>query len=419
MQACPGIARAGAALIAALALWLACLSAPVLAEAPERALARVVPDSLVAAPVEGGGLDLSLRLSLPVPYRAFTLAGPPRLVLDFREVAWDGFAVPDLSLLGIGAARWGLYRPGWSRLVLELDAEMRLEGAELDTRNADATARLALRLVPGVATGPGEGAAPDAEAHLWVTPPRARATMPRGRQRGDRQVIVAIDPGHGGIDPGAQYGGHTEAALMLTLALELREALLRSGRYRVVLTRDSDVFVSLPERVSIARAGGADVFLSLHADALPEGRATGTTIYTLSETASDRASERLATEHDRADLLAGVDLGDQDDIIAGVLMSLARAETQPRADRLAKTLVSHIGERVGRMHRRPHLQAGFSVLRAPDIPSVLIEAGFMSDPRDLNDLIDPAWRARLVEGILSALDAWVVEDAAEAGLLRR
>ncbi|MCC6008452.1 MAG: N-acetylmuramoyl-L-alanine amidase, partial [Rhodobacteraceae bacterium] len=182
--------------------------------------------------------------------------------------------------------------------------------------------------------------------------------------------------------------------------------------------RDDDIFVALQSRVSQARAAGADVFLSLHADALAEGRAMGTTVYTLSETASDAASQRLAAEHDRADLLAGVDLGDQDDIIASVLMDLARTETQPRSERLARALVEGIGAATGRLYKRPHLSAGFSVLRAPDIPSVLVELGFMSDPRDLRNLLDPDWRAQAAAGIVDALETWAEADAAEAGLLR-
>jgi N-acetylmuramoyl-L-alanine amidase len=239
------------------------------------------------------------------------------------------------------------------------------------------------------------------------------------RQTGDRKLRVVLDPGHGGIDPGAQHEGHDEADLMLTFARELQEILVLSGRYEVTLTRTEDVFVPLQTRVSLARAAQADVFLSLHADALSKGRATGTTVYTLSETASDEASAQLAERHDRDDLLAGVDLADQDDVIAGVLMDLARRETGPRAERLADRLVEAIEAATGNLYKKPRMAAGFSVLKAPDIPSVLIEVGFMSNPRDLASLTDPDWRARAARGILDALDAWTIEDAAEARLIRQ
>jgi N-acetylmuramoyl-L-alanine amidase len=190
-------------------------------------------------------------------------------------------------------------------------------------------------------------------------------------------------------------------------------------RFDVVLTRDGDEFVPLEARVSLARAAGADVFLSLHADALAEGRAQGATVYTMSEAATDEISQKLAERHNRADLLAGVDLSRQDDAVAGVLMDLARTETQPRSDRLADTLVAGIAEATGSLHKRPRLSAGFSVLKAPDIPSVLVELGFLSSARDRERLLDPAWRARMAQGIRAALAVWGREDAAEARLLRK
>jgi len=179
------------------------------------------------------------------------------------------------------------------------------------------------------------------------------------------------------------------------------------------------VFVPLQARVSLARAVGTDVFISIHADALAQGRAEGTTIYTLSDKASDNASELLAERQDRADLISGVDLTHHDDVVAGVLMDIARHETEARSDMLAGELVSGITGALGKMHKRPHLEAGFSVLRAPDIPSVLIELGFISSDRDLEKIRDPKWRDSLAEGILAALESWALEDAAAARLIRQ
>lgn len=185
------------------------------------------------------------------------------------------------------------------------------------------------------------------------------------------------------------------------------------------MTREDDVFVPLESRISIAHAARADVMLSLHADALAEGRASGATIYTLSETASDEASEKLAERHDCADLLAGVDLSNQDDVIAGVLMDLARLETAPRSDQLAEALVEGLRHSVGGLHKRPRLRAGFSVLKSPSFPSVLVELGFISSARDRKNLTDPNWRARAAQGIRDALQVWSVEDAARADLVRQ
>jgi N-acetylmuramoyl-L-alanine amidase len=247
----------------------------------------------------------------------------------------------------------------------------------------------------------------------------AQASGARLRQTGDDTLMVVLDPGHGGVDPGAQNDGANEADLMLVFARELREVLLRTGEFDVVLTRDSDIFVPLPTRVSIARAAQADLFISLHADALAVGRATGATVYTLSDTASDAASRALAERHNRTDLLSGIDLSDSDDEIAGVLMDLARLETDPRSDALADSMVAGIAAANGVLHSTPRLEAGFAVLKAADIPSVLVELGFMSDQRDLRNLLDAVWRARLQEGMVDALRDWAIADAAEGQLLRQ
>jgi N-acetylmuramoyl-L-alanine amidase len=227
--------------------------------------------------------------------------------------------------------------------------------------------------------------------------------------------VVVLDPGHGGIDPGAERENQSEAALMLTFARELKDLMVRDGRFRVVLTRDEDVFVPLETRTSMARDAGADVFLSLHADALSEGDAQGATVYTLAEEASDEASAALAERHDRDDLLAGVDLTAQDDVVAEVLMDMARTETTPRTKRLAEALVAAIKGAEIRMHRHPLQSGGFSVLKSPDIPSVLLEVGFLSSDRDFRRLSDPAWRAKLAEAMVQALGAWATEDAALRG----
>ncbi|MCP3970446.1 MAG: AMIN domain-containing protein [Rhodobacteraceae bacterium] len=378
------------------------------------ALARV--DAGGSQVVDAGrGARLELGLSQPVPFRVFTLAEPYRLVLDFSEVDWTGLdgAAFDRSDRVAGVAMGG-YRPGWSRMVLQLEAPLAVAAAEMRTGGA---ARLVVTLEP-VSPEDFAARAGAPEGTAFALPEPVPLVAPRPRQAGDRPVMVVLDPGHGGLDPGAEREGGVEAELMLIFARELREGLLRAG-FEVMLTRDDDIFVPLEMRQSLARAMGADVFLSLHADALAQGRASGATIYTLSEEASDIASEMLAERHDRADLLAGVDLTHHDDEVAAVLMQLARAETAPRSDRLADALVAGLGEHIGNLHKRPRLEASFSVLKAADIPAVLIELGFMSSARDLANLKSPEWRARAAAGIREALLVWAAEDAAEAVLLRQ
>ncbi|MCK7475776.1 MAG: N-acetylmuramoyl-L-alanine amidase [Rhodopseudomonas palustris] len=221
----------------------------------------------------------------------------------------------------------------------------------------------------------------------------APRTLPGERSQGSGPLTVVLDPGHGGIDPGAgTREGINEARLMPTFARELKEALLRDGTFRVAMTREEDVFVPLETRITLAREAGGQVFVSLHADAIAEGEAVGATLYTLADEASDAAAAALAERHDRDDLLFGVDLTGHDDLVATVLMDMARAETGPRNERLALALEAAIKGRGLTMHRHPRQAAGFSVLKSPDLPSILVETGFMSSDADLARLRDPAWR---------------------------
>lgn len=383
------------------------------------ALARLDPAASFIRDDGPDGLAIDLHLSQAVPYRVFTLDQPMRLVLDFREVDWSGVKSGAL-LTGERASgvRFGVYRPGWSRMVVDLSTPMQLKRAGMvtDPYEGEATVQLRMESV-GIDEFKASTGSPD--IGIWSPRPALDIAPPNKQTEGERPMVVVLDPGHGGIDPGAQVDGQIEAHLMLLFARELKELLTRSGGFDVVMTRDEDVFVPLERRISIARAAGGDVFISLHADMIREGSASGATVYTLSQSASDEASEKLAERHDRNDLLAGVDLSGQDDVIADVLMDLARLETAPRTTRLADYLVKGLRNQIGRMHKRPRQSAGFSVLKSPDIPSVLIELGFLSNPDDLQNLTTPEWRAKAAEGIRRALVIWAQNDAAEAGLLRQ
>ncbi|MGB5559296.1 MAG: N-acetylmuramoyl-L-alanine amidase [Paracoccaceae bacterium] len=380
------------------------------------ALARIVPGANQVSDL-GEAVELTIAMTQGVPYRVFTLDAPRRLVLDFNELDWTGLNAETFDhSIRIAAVRTGLFRAGWSRMVLDMAEPLRVEAAMLNTRDPSA-AVLQVRLVPTSETEFLTTAGLPAELRK-DRPVAIETTAPKRRQSGEGPLVVVLDPGHGGIDPGAEADGTVEADLMLTFALELEEALLRAGGFTVVLTRTDDVFVPLETRVSIARRAGADVFLSLHADALLEGRAMGATIYTLAEEASDAASQKLAERHDRGDLLAGVDLSAQDDVVASVLMDLARTETAPRSDMLADALIEGLSQTT-RMHSRPKLSAAFSVLKAPDIPSVLIELGFLSSPRDRARITDAKWRKAAAEGIRDALLGWARTDAAAARGLRK
>lgn len=378
------------------------------------ALARLDPvRSAVAA--QGDRTEVTLGLSQPVAFRSYLLDQPPRLVVDFREVDFSGLRPDVLGLSGaVASLRWGPFRPGWSRLVAELSGPQRIVSAEQKT-GAQPAIRVVLETVAPRDFVAREGAAQSA---LWDLPQPAVVDPPKRRQNGEAPLLVVLDPGHGGIDPGAEVGVLSEAVLVLTFARELKEALTRAG-IRVFMTREEDVFVPLETRITVARAAGADLFLSLHADALAEGVATGATVYLLDEEASDGASQALAERHDRADLLAGVDLEGHDDAVASVLMDLARTETQPRAVRMAQVLAGAIKAEGLKMHKHPVQGANFSVLKSPDIPSILLELGFMSSEADRDRLNDPQWRARMAAAIVQGVQSWGQADAAEARLLRQ
>jgi N-acetylmuramoyl-L-alanine amidase len=407
----------------AILLGVVLLLPQVAAAQPLQALARLEIDSSSVTARQSGDVDIVLKLTQAVPYRVLTLDKPRRLVMDFREVRFGALKRDDLVRTNqIKDIRFGLFRPGWSRLVLEMALPLKVAEVSMQTSADGGEATIRIRLVPQSAvefTAEIGAQKASGQGDIWALPEPVKTALAKTRPTGDRKVVVALDPGHGGIDPGAQYQQLVEADLMLNLARELKETLVLSGDYEVFLTRDEDVFLSLQGRITRARERGADIFISLHADALATGTATGTTVYTLSDVASDAAAAALAASHERSDLLAGVDLAKQDDQIVSVLMDLARIETQPRSEKLADALVAGIAGSVGKIRSRPRLSAGFSVLKAPDIPSVLVEFGFMSNPLDLSNLSNAAWREKAILGILDALDAWSIEDAAEARLLRQ
>ncbi len=396
-----------------IALWLS-LGAS-LAEDRLTALARV--DGAASGVVDlGKGVEVTLTLSQPVPWRVFTLEDPRRLVLDLSEVTWpDTFTETSANVAEI---RMGAYRPGWSRMVLDLEDSLGVASASLD-RAGDGTATLRLQLMPVDAALFAEQAGPPPGVRA-PKPVRTARIAPRPRPDRPGRLIVALDPGHGGRDSGARYDGLMEKHLMLGFARELAEVLRRSD-LDVVLVREDDSFVPLETRIKRARAAGAGAFISLHADSLAEGTgdARGATVYTLSDEASDLASRRIAERHNQADLLFGVDLSGQSDEISLVLMDMARTETAPRSDRLADLLVSGLKNGLGRVNNRPRREANFSVLKAPDIPSVLIELGFMSNESDRANLTDPDWRAKAAEAIRGAILEWQDDDLLRAELLRQ
>jgi N-acetylmuramoyl-L-alanine amidase len=235
----------------------------------------------------------------------------------------------------------------------------------------------------------------------------------------DAPMTIVLDPGHGGADPGAEVAGIAEKTLMLNFARDLQAELSAGGGVTVALTRTGDEFVPLGRRVALAHEMKADAFISLHADALVEGRAHGATVYILSHDASDAMTAQLVAQQKRGVLLNDVDLEGTDDTVARVLLDLARQETEPRAQALADALIEAMVQGGGPVNRRPKRAGSFAVLKAADIPSVLIEVGFLSSPRDLRNLEDPRWRAQMVTSIARGIRNWKSSDDMRRLMMRQ
>jgi len=232
------------------------------------------------------------------------------------------------------------------------------------------------------------------------------------------EFIVVLDPGHGGKDPGAEAGGYRESNLMLELAAAVEESLVRNTEFKVILTRKEDVFLSLEDRITVATQSGADLFISLHADAVIEGEASGTTVYLLSENATDKMSAQLASRHDRSEILRGVDLSGLDSQVTSVLIDMARQETKPRNEAVASFILEVFREKIAELSSQPLRYAAFSVLKSPDIPSILIEAGFMSTSSNLKNLTTPSWRDGFADALAEAISRWQIKDKQAKFLMR-
>jgi len=221
-----------------------------------------------------------------------------------------------------------------------------------------------------------------------------------------RKLVVVLDPGHGGIDTGtSSKKGLTEKSVVMAFSKKLKAKLTALGRYKVILTRNSDVFVPLRKRVKIAHKNKADLFIAIHADAIKHPLVRGTTIYTLSDTASDEEAAELAAKENRADIIGGVNLSGESKEITNILIDLAQRETKNHSVYFAKKAVSHI-KQVTRMAKRPLRSAGFVVLKAPDVPSVLLELGYLSNKADTKLLTNRKWQNKVARALAKSIDSY-------------
>ncbi len=365
-----------------------------------------------ALEANGNGLVFSLVFSEKTPFSVYTLDNPRRLLVDLGETSLEnmpsGLAA---GLPQVSALRYGLFQHGQSRIVLDLSSPLVVKSAAASEPSGGGL-RLTIELSPTSPEAYATASAPDQGA-LW----RAEQLAPE--IEGEAGLpIIAIDAGHGGLDFGARQEGTHEKDIVLQVARTLRDLLIEDGRFRVVLTRDADTYIPLGERVEIARRAGARAFISLHADVVTRGRARGTTVFSLSEAEESQQAVTIATLENRSDLVAGISVEGEDDQLTQVLLQLAHRETDALSNRFADTMAEALWHHNEDEIKSRRMAGGFRVLRAPDIPSVLIELGFMSDETDLELLQDTEWQLAMAENLRDGLSRWLQVEDDMRGLLR-
>lgn len=352
-------------------------------------------------------VDLDAHLD----FRVFVLADPYRVVIDLPQTDFQLDEDAGKSGRGlVSAYRYGRFAPGKSRIVLDATGPVEIDRSFALEAEDDQPARLVIDLV--------ESDRESVLAAISDDPPRRTgdssdapnitehtAVPPGAGEEADR-IVVVIDPGHGGIDPGAvSPSGVTEKEIVLEFARRLQDELEKLDRFDVRLTREADVFIPLADRVAYAREQRASLFISVHADSVSSGSVSGASVYTLSERASDDVAAALAEQENRSDALAGIHLTEDTDDVADILIDLMRRETKGHSVFFARTLVSSLEPDI-ELVRNPLRSAGFHVLRAHDVPSVLLELGFLTNRDDEQALTDEDWQARVAARVAEAVQSY-------------
>ena len=355
----------------------------------------------------------------PISYKYFLLANPYRLVLDMLEVDFELHPVSGVLTGGVLGYRFGLLKPGISRVVIDLSKPLLVDKHFIIKPGAKPQSRLVIDLIPTTRS----------KFLAQVRKSRNQKTIGLLKLKSEEQKhqtnqgfknkfphkkiskskIIVLDPGHGGVDPGAiGIKGTYEKKIVLMAAKSIKKILAKSGRYNVILTRKSDRFIPLRKRVAIARRAKADLFISLHADSIKNGAVRGATVYTLSENASDREAAQLAERENKSDLIVGIDLDAESQEVTDILIDLVQRETMNQSAVFADAIVQEITKKI-KTHRRPHKFAGFAVLKALDIPSILLEMGYLSNIEDETLLNTDAFQKKLGRAILLGLDRYFFE----------
>ena len=366
--------------------------------------------------VHGAKTRIVMDLKGPISYRYFFLANPYRLVLDMVEVDFELNPILKKPIGGVLSYRFGLLKPGISRVVIDLSKPLLVDKHFIIKPGTKPQSRLVIDLVPTTRS----------KFLAYLKKSRNQKTVGLLRLKSIEQKhqtaqefqkkspgekiskskIIVLDPGHGGVDPGAiGLQGSYEKKIVLMAAKSIEKILVKSGRYDVTLTRTSDRFIPLRKRVAIARRARADLFISLHADSIKNGAVRGATVYTLSENASDREAAQLAERENKSDLIAGIDLNSESQEVTDILIDLVQRETMNQSAVFAGAVVQEITKKI-KTHRRPHKFAGFAVLKALDIPSILLEMGYLSNIEDETLLNSETFQKKLGLAILLGLDRY-------------
>jgi N-acetylmuramoyl-L-alanine amidase len=385
---------------------------PLSAEFPVATDARLAGDA--------GRTRMVVDLSRRIDVTAFTLADPYRVIVDLPQVTFALSARTGESGRGlIKAFRYGLVMQGGSRIVIDASGPVRVDKAFVLDPTDGQPARLVVDLVSIDRASFMRTLALEASQRRA---PEARKADQAKPNNNDSRPLIVIDPGHGGPDNGAiAENGEMEKDVVLEFAQALSDRLEKSGKYRVAMTRTDDRFIALGERVRLARGQGAALFVSIHADALAarsEHDVRGATVYTVSDTASDVEAARLAEAENKADAIAGVDLSAEPEEVADILIDLTQRETKNFSHHFARTVVGEL-KSSAKLHKHPLKSAGFKVLKAPDVPSVLIELGYMSNKDDLKLMTSEVWRGKATAAIAQAVNTFFATRLAGSAPSRR
>ena len=416
--------------LALLALTLPALADPALSPAGGATLAQTSVPVAIEARQETAGREtrLAFILSACVAAETYVLDAPARAIVDLPEVNFQidpgvglrppekhrrrHAAKPAAPKSGLIASfRFGKLAPGKSRIVVDLTGPAEVVSAACAAR-PDGSSVLTLALAPqpdaafkaAALAGAEKQAQKTVQAAAAVAPPEATPAAPNSAQK----PIIVLDPGHGGVDTGALGLNHSvEKFIVLDFAKALGAKLRESNRYQVLFTRDDDTFVPLGERVRMARKSGASLFVSIHADTLPGGGddVQGATVYTVSDRASDREAARVAEQENKADSAAGEETKEDASDVNDILFDLTRRETRAYSHVFAHSLAEY-WKVAARLNKNPRRSAGFVVLKAPDVPSVLLELGYLSNDSDATELTSPVWREKAAGQVARAINSF-------------